>query len=792
MSKIGILAFGSLLVDPGEEIESKIISTKKSKTPFNVEFARKSTGRDGAPTLIQVDEGGAKVNAIILILEEDVTEVEATNMLYRREIDRVGCGKKYKRTTTPRQNAVEIKKVGNLSGIKTVLYASIGNNIRDLTPKVLAELAIESAKDKAGKKKRDGISYLIDAKHNGIKTPLMSEYEKEILLQTDTKDLFEAWVTCAYGQIVERKEIDWKSGIKKSFKRLKRSSKIFSDFIVRDPVDYLDFELSLNKNIDELIYEIKDERYHPRKPYLHTSPKNKGINRPTVVLDIKDALVYRFCIEQIEDELLSKTRQRKNIRGGIKIASIKTPDGDSFYEKWFKDWFEHNESIKRGLNFRPYMTSTDIASYFENINLLILKDLIRSDVKGKKEVLNLLFYFLENALFRYDYETNTFTGLIQEDIDCSRILAYYFLHSHDEKMVEFCKENEGEFYRFVDDMSILVNNKPTAKKALKKLTESLRRLGLVASIEKTRIWNKEDAYKELFINENEKLSGLGEDLIKKLENGQEISDVVQDINTYYTEWKKGKKDLKNWIKILKRFYTLFTYAKSDALFSDLLEHIVEFPLIYSGEKIVKYLIRNHKGDNINVILSKIIDYLYSDENLYPSLETHLLELFLYFDENNIEQTIKERIEKLSSDVFYKKDAYDPLSDYARAVSCLLIYRFNKRELRKLANHYIKSNEDDYLLKKYLIFVSLTVNNKPLREKIMDKAKKEQDISINRLINLIENIEKFKKSKLIKNYLKRNELYIYSKDKEEFKIIEKYKPIRAEILKELIQIYGNDN
>lgn len=789
MSKIGILAYGSLLVDPGGEIESKIIKTKDSKTPFKVEFARKSSGRDGAPTLIPVEEGGAKVNAKILILKRDITEEEASHMLYRRERDKVWSGKKYKRPIDPDPNDVVIEKINNFHGVKTVFFTSIGNNIEEITAKTLAKLSIESAKSKAGKKKKDGISYLIDAKYNLIKTPIMPEYEKEILRQTDTKNLHEAWITCAYSQFAKKKELDWKRDLIKSFKRLKRTSKNFSDFIVRDPIDYLDFEVNLNKNIDELIFEIKNERYHPKKPYLHTSPKDKGINRPTVVLDIKDALVYRFCIEQIEDELLSKTRQQKNIRGGIKIASIKTPDGDSFYEKWFKDWLEHNESIKKGLDFKPFMSTTDIASYFENINLLILKDLIRSDVKGKKEILNLLFYFLENALFRYEYETNTFTGLIQEDIECSRILAYYFLHRHDERMIEFCKENEGEFYRFVDDMSILVNYQSTAKKALKKLTESLRKLGLVASIEKTRIWSKNDAYKELFINENEILSVLEEELIENLKKGRNISTVVNDIQIKYIEWTKEKFKLKNWIKILKRFYTLLTYAKSNALFSDLLDHILEFPLIYSGKKILKYLMRNQTNENFNIVLLKIINYLYSDENLYPSLETHLLELFLYFDEKNIEKKEKEKLVKFSSDVFFKKNDYDPLSEYARAVACLLIYRFNKKEVKNLAHHYLKYNENDSLLRKYLIFVTLTINNKSLREKIIDKAKKEQDISINRLINLIENIGKFKKGKLIKNYLLRDELYIYIKDKEEFKILEKFNPVRAEILKELIQIYS---
>jgi len=46
MAKLGILAFGSLIDDPGWEIEEAIIARKSGiRTPFAVEFARKSKKR---------------------------------------------------------------------------------------------------------------------------------------------------------------------------------------------------------------------------------------------------------------------------------------------------------------------------------------------------------------------------------------------------------------------------------------------------------------------------------------------------------------------------------------------------------------------------------------------------------------------------------------------------------------------------------------------------------------------------------------------------------------------------
>lgn len=71
-----------------------------------------------------------------------------------------------------------------------VLYTEIERNISDLTAKRLAELAIKSAmKCDDG---RDGISYLIDAKKYGIRTPLSDEYEEQIKQHLGAKDLHEA------------------------------------------------------------------------------------------------------------------------------------------------------------------------------------------------------------------------------------------------------------------------------------------------------------------------------------------------------------------------------------------------------------------------------------------------------------------------------------------------------------------------------------------------------------------------------------------------------------------------
>ena len=184
--RVGILAFGSLLDDPGSEISASLDQKIEGvATPFNVEFARTSDSRDGAPTLVPVDQGGAPVTGAVLLLKPEITLQDGTDMLWRRETNRVGTEARY---NTKAPGDVEVRTLENLAGVGEVLYAAPRANL-PADAKRLADLAIASARAKAGDVRRDGISYLINVKEKGITTPLMKEYEKHILEETEQTDL---------------------------------------------------------------------------------------------------------------------------------------------------------------------------------------------------------------------------------------------------------------------------------------------------------------------------------------------------------------------------------------------------------------------------------------------------------------------------------------------------------------------------------------------------------------------------------------------------------------------------
>src|SRR3954447_17111626 len=75
--KVGILAYGSLIDNPGAEIEAALISREADiLTPFGVEFARSSSKGSGAPTLVPVRDFFVYVDGL-----PSFTTMAVTNML---------------------------------------------------------------------------------------------------------------------------------------------------------------------------------------------------------------------------------------------------------------------------------------------------------------------------------------------------------------------------------------------------------------------------------------------------------------------------------------------------------------------------------------------------------------------------------------------------------------------------------------------------------------------------------------------------------------------------------------
>ena len=139
---IGILAYGSLIPNPGAEIAAVTVDRITGvETPFRIEFSRSSRVRDGAPTLVPVKRGGAGVSGVVLVLHDSVGETAAQDMLYRRERNRVGSGDVYADVDETNIDSAFLGRLDHFADLRVVFHAAFRANIEEPTPEMLARLA---------------------------------------------------------------------------------------------------------------------------------------------------------------------------------------------------------------------------------------------------------------------------------------------------------------------------------------------------------------------------------------------------------------------------------------------------------------------------------------------------------------------------------------------------------------------------------------------------------------------------------------------------------------------------
>ena len=551
--------------------------------------------------------------------------------------------------------------------------------------------------------------------------------------------------------------------LKKAFKRYKSDTAKFRNKNVRDPIDHLDFELNLTNELVELRNKLERGEYHPQRPLIHYSPKKNGISRPTVSLHIEDSIVYRFCVESIDKELIEITRQ-KNIRGGVMASPVAEPEDGEYYEKWFEDWLAHNKAVREALGRNNYIATSDVSSYFDNVDVEVLIDMLREAVKDKRNLISLLSLFLHGIKLRYTYATRLNTGLVQDDSDSSRILAYFYLHPHDIRMINFSKDKKGHFFRYVDDMNVVVSSETDAKLALKTLTDSLRKLGLTASIEKTSITEASRASIEMLYKENEEIQEIQNQIDDRLRKGGQTKLLKKSLENLYKEFKdRGLDKEGTWIKLLRRFYTLATYLRADFLFDETANHLINYPSLAANGKLHRYFIANQLSPKFASAVSDIVAYCDTEENLYPQVETELLELLCDLDVSNFPMPLHVLVEDLAYRMFKENWTGNKpcLSEFSRGICAYVLFNCNPSMATEIAKQYLTTHEQSEYVKKCWALVGLTSSDANVRKLLIKKLRAETSTELKRLSFMITNLNQLRKTPLLKKYKNANMFFLWS-------------------------------
>ncbi len=198
-SDTSVLAYGSLLAEPGAELAAVIEQRMPVRTPFPVEYMRSSPTRGGAPVLVPVPEGyGATVPAEIWTFSPEVDRSLAETLLYRRELDLPGEPYVFYSPEVAAADGLTIKALEDFAGPPTVLYVAPMPNLPEVIPPdvpvsdkayFLARCAVASVTPETHAAGHDGIAGLAAALQQGAITPLTRPYCEAVLRLTGAGDL---------------------------------------------------------------------------------------------------------------------------------------------------------------------------------------------------------------------------------------------------------------------------------------------------------------------------------------------------------------------------------------------------------------------------------------------------------------------------------------------------------------------------------------------------------------------------------------------------------------------------
>lgn len=176
---MAILAYGSLIAQPGRRLEAMTAERRPWRTPFPVEYARLSRRWGWGPVLV-IDDRGAPVNGLLLVLRANVTLGAAVAALAAREGSRP-------------EAVVDVPGVPDLTAIAAALPSNLG--AIGLDPEALADRAIASIRHG----RRNGVAYLLAAVRSGVVTPRTPAYLEAVRhrLGDGPRDDLERLVACA-------------------------------------------------------------------------------------------------------------------------------------------------------------------------------------------------------------------------------------------------------------------------------------------------------------------------------------------------------------------------------------------------------------------------------------------------------------------------------------------------------------------------------------------------------------------------------------------------------------------
>jgi hypothetical protein len=455
---------------------------------------------------------------------------------------------------------------------------------------------------------------------------------------------------------------------------------------VFDLFDYNDFHWNRESRIDDLRRNIVSGRYQPRPSIPVKVEKKLGVCRTIVIPTPEDALVLQCIVESLLKQAIRRQPSRNTFFSRSHSNNVEKFEFDREYI-WFKQWRRFaNLRLQLG-SVHQWVATTDIATFFDNINHVYLRNILSSFDGQHEVILDILLNLLDRLGWRPDYLPSPSVGLPQVQFDAPRLLAHIYLFEIDELMKD---RTADKFVRWVDDITLAVESEQAGKLLLRDLDTLLQMRGLRLNSGKTHIMSASQAAQYFHRLENKKVDDFA-DRVKKLggKDGKARTRLVKDIKNEFKGFVE-KMEIGQGSKVVSRYIGLASDLRSDFAVKFVKGKFTSHPDL--RDAFYRYL----SGLGPRVRTFSIIDsYVRSEHAIDDASICHLSQILVDW-ELGAANPIRKRVQELVR--FMRKKAFLDKSPHRFSAALVLNVKYES-EARLIA--FVRRNSPIWSRSEYL-------------------------------------------------------------------------------------------
>ena len=361
-----------------------------------------------------------------------------------------------------------------------------------------------------------------------------------------------------------------------------RAARLRDLYLAQDPIQFAAYEWGLGSFIARLHGDVAAGTYSPDPAQVVRAAKNQGLTRPLAFLSPRDALLYRTIILLAERELghgldgwVGATRVDRAIQSDAAT-------GADQYGDWFSVWLRKQGVISSITAQCAFVVESDIASYFQSIDLRVVREHLLNRSGLHRDVVRLCVFLLEHVVRHPGYADAPSLGLPQESLSSSRAIGHSLLGEVDKV---FQAEGEQQKYsRFMDDFAIGAESIEDGHRKVARLQHALEPLGLHPNSSKTRVVERDAFLHDVMAEENGYLDSV-DSVLDQAEEGELHavggldSDWVREVEARAAAHHAIRREERpqRWDRVLRRYYTVLRRMRSQGLLEEAIGDLQNMP-----------------------------------------------------------------------------------------------------------------------------------------------------------------------------------------------------------------------